>query len=215
MHYISNFLHIVEAITASFTFTDIFNCLRVSHFWHDYFTPVLYLDVVIFRKVIDHSIVCDSPLRIQLDPHASLVARNPGLLAVSIEEARFHSAEDLKALLKFVRFLDDYATITCFFLEIESDLNPNVCKALLKILERQLDLIKTDSVKCLELAHTIVSCGRWDNEMYSKPCETNALTVMEKGNGLLEVRFWDLSATTLLQRLLQVCQIRSTIDQGD
>jgi len=38
---------------------------------------------------------------------------------------------------------------------------------------------------------------------------------MDKGNGLLEVRFWDLSATTLFQRFPQVCRIRGMTDQGD
>ncbi|KAF9378492.1 hypothetical protein CPB97_009522 [Podila verticillata] len=204
MHQLANFPCIVEIITASFTFTDILNCLRVSHAWRDVLAPVLYLDVVTFRSVIDNNIVwynapfthfalhkyahhiraitchgsdilirlsnsechlrdinyitdSDSPLRIQLDHLASLVSRNPGLLAISIEEARFHSAGDLQALLTFVQFLKDHPSITCFFLEIESDMNPNVCKALLKILERRLDLIKTDSARGKPTAYSTSS----------------------------------------------------------
>ncbi|KAI9240362.1 MAG: hypothetical protein BYD32DRAFT_434048 [Podila humilis] len=299
MDQLANISYIVEAITDSFLFEDLLNCVLVSRAWHDVLSPILYLDVVTFRstksdlgcnyipyfntpatrlplhKHSDHirAITChgpdilaelsgakacglreinyvadlDSPLGTQLDRLALLVASSPDLRAVSMELVHPNSEEDLEALTAFVRFLDDYPSMTCFFLEIDPRTMLDVDEVMLEILEKRLDLVQAGSVDCLDLApnparsnrgppwrkgqrcwpareqpfevwysrklEDQVSHGRWDNQIEWKPWVPTTMAVLEKGDGLLQVWFWDLSSTTLYRRFSQLRQIRGKMHQ--
>ncbi|KAG0338560.1 hypothetical protein BG000_003763 [Podila horticola] len=298
MNQLANFPHIVEDITASFSFTDLANSVLVSRAWYDVISPILYLDVMTFRKyrfkwdremaefrkmaefseMEEFSDVEEfanyfnaSDTRLALHKHChhirAITAKarifswnfrvpNPGLRAVSIEGVIINSDKDLDALTRFARFLDEYPSIICFFLEIEEETSPNTRKVLLEILEKRLTLIKEDSVECLDFAPGTgrsnrgppwrkgqqqswpareqrreiwsgvvsgyptlgyqTSHGRWENQTKSKNWSWRTLAVMKKGDdGLLEVRFWDPSATTLFQRFAQVRKICGKMDHGD
>lgn len=48
LHQLSTFLHINKVITNSLSFTDLLNCVMVSHAWNDNVSPILYLEVTAF-----------------------------------------------------------------------------------------------------------------------------------------------------------------------
>lgn len=99
-------------------------------------------------REINYVVDPDSPLGTQLDHLACLVSSSPDLRAVSMDLVHPNSEEDLEALTKFVRLLDEYPSMTCFFLEIDPRTMLDVDEVLLEILGKRLDLDQAGSVEC-------------------------------------------------------------------
>lgn len=86
-----------------------------------------------------------------------LVAQNPGLCAVSIEDLTVRSDVQFGLLKTFVQFLNDCPLITCFYLEA---VWKESYERKQEILQMRLDMIRKDRLKTLSLVGMVPRSGR-------------------------------------------------------
>ncbi|KAG0351762.1 hypothetical protein BG005_008758 [Podila minutissima] len=94
---------------------------------------------------------------LELELLARLVAQNPGLCAVSIEDLMVRSDVQFGLLMTFLEFLDGFPLITCFYLEAvwkESHERKQ------EILQKRFDLIRKDNVKTIKVVGMVPRSGR-------------------------------------------------------
>lgn len=145
-----------------------------------------------------------------LDDLAKLVLRNPHLGAISIQNVRIDTNDNVSELLQFIKFLDHFPGITGFYLGINPESltrqHPQMEKTLLTVLDHRLNLVSSLHVRSLQICRR--GCRRADrglsapaegkeaafwrpmpslhNEQYMRMEQDQSLSVIEN-NGHLEL----------------------------